>query len=626
MSNGNTLTADEFLKLANAAGLGHADAVELAEFYNTTRSRLTVLEGGLPADIDLGYVDVRDYLTPNDPAAANANRNALQTLEDDIKAGTIPSKRIYWPTGEYYIAPKSGVGEDNLASLRLRGHNDVEWFGDGMNATKIIWEGDMALSSRYLVWIAGASMEALANITTPAPTSNRTFRGIWFGIGDVTNWNAGEQNHLFRVYTEKRGDVKNVRFIDCGFGVVKGDAVFLNGEHNSTAGVMTYVDGVLIQGCVFDGYQHKADTPPTFGYRCCVAHQKGLRNLRYVGNTFTGSDDSLLDFEPTGGIDGTNGINHIAIVGNNFIPASPAGAASAKECISFGGTGEVEGSYLAGLEFVGNTVFGGRVRGLRVTRADVSHNIILTDSTGVLTTPAVYFIDRVESLKIHGNHIWCPSGFSGNYAIEVYNEILPANEEAVATIQGNTISVAGTNGIFVDSMDADIIGNRIINRSNVADSKIGIQVRATSNDMVVNILGNTIRGGVGGGTFQYGISVFPDDNDIQASVTNNVVQSSGVGVRMVAPSVGGTYTPMPVVSLNSFLSCATPVSLGAAVYAIIGGNVGDITLTMGGSTSPEAVVTAIQGSRHVRKNGDSTQVWYKSTGTGNTGWVQETMP
>jgi hypothetical protein len=114
---------------------------------------------------------------------------------------------------------------------------------------------------------------------------------------------------------------------------------------------------------------------------------------------------------------------------------------------------------------------------------------------------------------------------------------------------------------------------------------------------------------------------------MQAIASSNLVRGCSTGLRFVAASGGGTYTPMPVAQGNSFTSCTTNMTLGSGVFVVIGGNAGDVTLTIGGNVTPEAAVTAIQGSRHVRKNGDSTTYWYKSTGTGtNTGWVQETMP
>lgn len=39
-----------------------------------------------------------------------------------------------------------------------------------------------------------------------------------------------------------------------------------------------------------------------------------------------------------------------------------------------------------------------------------------------------------------------------------------------------------------------------------------------------------------------------------------------------------------------------------------------------GSGSPEGVVTANPGTSYL--DGDTDSLWYKKTGTGNTGWVQ----
>jgi hypothetical protein len=61
------------------------------------------------------------------------------------------------------------------------------------------------------------------------------------------------------------------------------------------------------------------------------------------------------------------------------------------------------------------------------------------------------------------------------------------------------------------------------------------------------------------------------------------------------------------------------------VFPIISGNRGDIC-TFVGEATPEGAVTAIQGCICIRKNGDKTELLFKQTTTGNTGWVQITVP
>jgi hypothetical protein len=61
------------------------------------------------------------------------------------------------------------------------------------------------------------------------------------------------------------------------------------------------------------------------------------------------------------------------------------------------------------------------------------------------------------------------------------------------------------------------------------------------------------------------------------------------------------------------------------VFPIVSGNRGDVCTFVGGAT-PEGAVTAIQGCSCIRKNGDTTGLFFKQATTGNTGWVQIAAP
>lgn len=66
-------------------------------------------------------------------------------------------------------------------------------------------------------------------------------------------------------------------------------------------------------------------------------------------------------------------------------------------------------------------------------------------------------------------------------------------------------------------------------------------------------------------------------------------------------------------------------SAANTVFPMISGNKGGVC-TRVGTVAPEGVVTAPQGSQYVYQNGNSTALYFKSTGTGNTGWSQVTIP
>lgn len=66
-------------------------------------------------------------------------------------------------------------------------------------------------------------------------------------------------------------------------------------------------------------------------------------------------------------------------------------------------------------------------------------------------------------------------------------------------------------------------------------------------------------------------------------------------------------------------------SARGVVFPVIAGNRGGIG-TITGTAAPEGLATATQGCFYIRQNGDLTALYSKSTGTGNTGWTQLTVP
>ena len=55
------------------------------------------------------------------------------------------------------------------------------------------------------------------------------------------------------------------------------------------------------------------------------------------------------------------------------------------------------------------------------------------------------------------------------------------------------------------------------------------------------------------------------------------------------------------------------------IFPTIAGNPGGVC-EMVGQVPPEGAVSAIQGTIYTRQDGDATARYYKSAGTGNTGW------
>lgn len=94
--------------------------------------------------------------------------------------------------------------------------------------------------------------------------------------------------------------------------------------------------------------------------------------------------------------------------------------------------------------------------------------------------------------------------------------------------------------------------------------------------------------------------------------------NSGSGIDATPIMQGCDFTG----STNAWAAINGAVGI---VFPIIAGNRSGIC-TMIGTVAPESVVAAIQGCEYIRQNGNSTTKYFKSTGTGSTGWSQMTIP
>lgn len=574
--------------------------------------------------------DVRAYgLVANSAALADANRSALQGLCDIIKA-TGKGGRVYFPEGKWWIGTKStAVLDDDRGSIMLIGHNNLTFSGDGVGS-RIIWTGNLLSTAKYLFWARGAGASVLA----PATTENITFENLYICAADQTN--LSEHNHLLRFYTQGRGDVKNIVVRNCHFGWTNGDCINLGGFNSVSGQPTTQTENVRVMGCTFNGFDTSewTTTPPTGGYRACLAHQSGVHQMQIIGNWMTGSDDSLIDYEPSGTQQGNIGA---VIMGNTMIASSPSFVntgtpAASYIAVAFGGEGETdESNIIQDVIFSHNVIRGGRLNGLRMARAVFDNNTIVSDTQ---TNPeaVIDFSESLQDVSFTNNKVFVTAGCGAIYGIYAAGiDLIADSRRETINLSGNTVSTTNGNitggnptgamhGIYVESCNARINGNRVEHRGTLTNVSNAITWKPLTNGSSAVIANNEIVGDAGGGTLQYGVTITPDGAAVKAcTITGNAGTGCQTGgVRASAPTGSGAYTTWPVIADNSLPG---GVVLGSGVYAQIGGNRDGITHTVGGNVDPNGVITAIQGSTHVRRAGDATAVYRKTTGTSNTGWV-----
>lgn len=687
------------LVLLRLSSFNDTDAEAIDNLLVSIDGRLDTLEaGGGGGDGAVGWYNVLDHGIAAGGASGSANRIAMRTLCSTVIAAG--GGTIYFPEGTYHFEINSVAGDRTSIPLINKGAMNLRLLGDGMKSSILTWGGDSGSASSSLFQIGNDShfltVEHLALRQKDA----------------IVNPDGGEQHHLFNLATNVsgNGDVTNVKFQFCHFGVVKGDAINLIGSQvpggahagfaanassgaiagtftsptvpqrlyvkypdnwdggsitiigtdvagqtisetvpalvgttndgyltelyfktvvsgtksatGVTAGVCTIgfayeVRDVTVRDCVFDGFVY-AGSNPGHGYRTCIAGQRGTRFVRVLNCDMTGSDDQLIDMEPTGDGD----LGGWIIDSCKFVAASPAGNAPPSPCISFTGNGNVASQYIEMSSFTRNIVIG-RLTGGKLQRCKITDNFFVADTGSAQGDSVIGLTDTVNDVEVSRNHIWTRailptvipirvvlgSGFAGNGVF----------------IHDNMIRWYGSAAIQVEnSSNVSIRGNRLIYMAATTNTDTAI---ATSNTLNAidneTIEGNFIEGDRGGGTLESGIVYGPGSAAAshRISITNNRGSGCVSGVRIPGPTGAASFTTPPIVHGNDFNSATTPLNIGSNVYIVVAGNNGDRKMLRGAGT-PESNIAAPIGSTYMRTDGGAgTSFYVKESGTGTTGWV-----
>lgn len=370
-----------------------------------------------------------------------ANQAALEALVNTVLAAG--GGTVYFPAGTYHFhtkaAPNKYVLRLTKAEARLR------FLGDG-KSSRLIWNRNDGSGgdAHFFRFEDGFSQCVVEH--------------LYFVQGTLTNPDNAEQHHAFRLVaadSNSSGNVEHIHFLNCHFGVFKGDAInccggFLktkcherNIAANSPAGAIPgpytnparpqrvcvhypanwdggpitvsgtnlyggsisetipaavddtivgekefatvtgatkgtqgattgqasigcgyMVRHVVIQNCTFNGFEYGAANPG-YGYRSAVGIQR-MSSGYILGCRMTGSNDQLIDFEPSG----NGNLGPWTIDGNYFNPQG-----TAKLVVTLSGNGQTLLNEYS--SFSRNIVVNGMVGGLKTKHLRFTGNIIL---------------------------------------------------------------------------------------------------------------------------------------------------------------------------------------------------------------------------------------------------------
>lgn len=386
--------------------------------------------------------------------------------------------------------------------------------------------------------------------------------------------------------------------------------------------VVAHVD---IDRCRFNGFDRAGDHPG-YGYRSAVGVQRLSEYIRVTNCFMTGSDDQLIDFEPTG-----NGpLGPWTIERNTIVPLAVAEAGGADTCCSFFGNANKFPCVRSSISH--NLLIGGGLIGGKLVACDIVGNYLWVPEDARLL---MQFTDRMEDVRILDNWVEAIATGVGDVTAPCISLVgggsatVPDHPEAVL-IERNHLHwacledpnqqpairiTAGSNCV--------VRGNTLVNHGTaVAVDVAAIKVEDSAVDVVnFRVEGNTIQGNAGGGSIQRGIDIVtrPTQDWTNLSISGNLgtgVTATGVNVR--DPN-GGSYANSPSLLGNRFHGATNQLVLGTGVTALIGGN-GSTSCgqyTGAGDPASESELDSVgSGSTYHRTNGTV----YIKTGAGAAGW------
>ena len=327
----------------------------------------------------------------------------------------------------------------------------------------------------------------------------------------------------------------------------------------ATVGYAYFSLFTTIDHCTFNGYLH-AGSNPDYGYRSCVAAQRLTGNVQITHCFMTGSSDQLIDFEPTG-----NGWLGPWIIENNVLVVSnpKSGSSGGALACTFYGNGNVTAGGSLLLErssFSRNVVFG-RVKTAKLSQCQILHNWITCDDTaseeGVLT-----LVDTISDVDVIGNVIVTkPTTIAKPVHASGTDPYYPKG----LRFCDNTVYWYDLIAVTLEGSNIECCGNRIVYLGDDTNTDTAILYQGNaSGQKRISIDRNVIEGGRGGGTLATGVQYNPGTSATSClSISGNKgTECATGGVKLGAPSGGGSYATIPVAIGNDFPGATTSLSLG----------------------------------------------------------------
>lgn len=581
-------------------------AEQLLRIANFDQDDADALENAIEVSSSLTVVDLRlsPYsVIPNDSTKATQNRVGIQ-----LAISTLANCTLQLPAGDIYVnqlttgsSPHNSLTFDNRADLVLR--------GEGMGITTLIKQGAGGGNDWYLIEIRNGSRRI-------------AIRDLKLMEGTIDNPDSGYQMHLIQLRNATAGDVGegtgDIWIERVFFGPCLGAGVKIAGEADNP------VDTVRILNCTWRQFPGGIDG---LGSRSCLELQRGYHDVEVANCYMEGSKNSQIDCEPTtDAVMAYFNIHDCTI--NNGLSQTAAG-------ISLDGRDSQPNTRS---RFHDNLVLESQVQFVAMDSLDFHNNTLYCSGEGDSpmagnTQPLLYLHKLNSDVSIRDCHFERGAGTDAGaliYANPFDDEFYPARLQ----IHGcRFIQHTASDAVVVESCDDLQVADCMFHFTSASSMALNYVIsnralaKSASRTQVSNC---TIHSETGKILAALRISATNGESALNVSMVNVQAPSATTyGIIFDKPlNDASVLDPYPILQGCDFTACtaAWVASNFAAglVYPIIAGSRGS-TCNMLGTVDPENNVTAMQGSMYIRQNGNSTSFWYKTSGTGTTGWTQLTI-
>lgn len=519
----------------------------------------------------LAWKSVKDYGATGD--GVTDDTASIQQAITDVAA--LGGGVVYVPQGTYVVS-----------QLAITGATGVQMIGAG--------------SGSVLKWVFNAGGVAGSLLTISAGCLATVIENLRFDGSGLTNPEAARGNHLIRV-DGTAGAVTETQIVGCEFvnmAANSGDGVHVIGAAGNL------VSRLWVRQCVFNACSR-------FG----VGVRQGWQYGWILDNFLTGCETEI-GFVSTANVN----TDSIQIQGNIISHTSVT--------VRHGMRIEADATGLLTRIIVAeNFVIGGFATFSNLQYASIDTNEIFSGAFAS-ADPVVHVFGVFQDSLLNGNLIdRDPSASAGPCLTCEKSTNAPTRFGVRNNILIQEVATAGFL-VFVDCTRFAASGNQCRGTNAGATTVMAIDCQAVTVALDDCMIGPGNQISAAAGTYKAAVRLLANGANVSGAVLIgcNIANQIDSGVQYEIGGGGGNFTGNTILAGNNNWTAGTSDFVnvnGAAVVPRVGFNAGTFGAQLfEGDGDPNGVVTARVGSMYLRRDGgQATSVYYKETGTGNTGWV-----